>query len=81
MGAQPRGPRQQHAPAYKRMCALLRAWRTEAELSQRGLAAKLKRPPSYVHKVEVADRRIDPIEFIAWCRACGVDSAAAIKEL
>ena len=43
-------------------------------MTQRVLAAKLRKPPSYVHKVEVGDRRIDPIEFIAWCRACGLDS-------
>jgi len=63
------------------MCGLLRTWREEAGLTQRGLAARLKKPPSYVHKVEVADRRIDPIEFIRWCRACDVDSAWAIGEL
>jgi hypothetical protein len=47
-------------------------------MTQRALAAKLKKPPSYVHKVEVGDRRIDPIEFIAWCRACSLDSARCL---
>lgn len=63
------------------MCRLLHDWRTAAELTQRGLAARLKKPPSYVHKVEVGDRRIDPIEFIAWCRACGVEVCVAIRQL
>jgi len=45
--------------------------REAAGLTQRALAAQLKKPHSYVHKVEHGDRRIDPIEFVAWCRACG----------
>lgn len=63
------------------MCGLLRRWREEAALTQRGLAQKLGKARSYVHKVEVGDRRIDPIEFIAWCRACGLDAAAALSTL
>jgi len=45
------------------------------------LALKLKKPPSFVHKCEVGDRRIDPLEFIAWCRACGIDPSKGIKEV
>lgn len=42
-------------------------------MSQADLAAKLGKPPSYVHKCEVGERRIDPLEFIAWCRGCKTD--------
>ena len=75
------GARPQHTPAYRRMCGLLRDWRAKAELTQRELATRLKRPPSFVHKVEVGERRIDPIEFIAWCRACGLDAAEGIHQV
>jgi len=34
-----------------------------------------------VAKCEVGNRRIDPVELVFWCRACGVKSAAAISEL
>lgn len=63
------------------MCGSLRKWRENAGLTQRGLAEKLKKPPSFTHKCEVGDRRIDPIELIAWCRACGLKPTAAIAEI
>ena len=36
---------------------------------------------TYVHKVETSDRRIDPIEFIAWWRACGLEPDSALREV
>ena len=36
---------------------------------------------SYVWKVEAGERRIDPIEFVAWCQACGVRPSKAIEQL
>jgi hypothetical protein len=29
-------------------------------------------------KTEIGDRRMDPLEFIAWCRACQIDPSASI---
>lgn len=75
------GARAQHTPGYRRLCSLLRQWRTEANLTQRDLAIRLRKPPSYVHKTEVGERRIDPLEFIAWCSGCGIDPAAAIRQV
>ena len=70
-----------HTPAYKKLCRLLRGWREEAAFTQRGLAAVLKKPHSYVYKVEAAERRIDPVEFVAWCRACDIDPRDAIAQV
>lgn len=39
------------------------------------------KPHSYVHKVETGERRIDPVEFIAWCRSCGLDPAGALRQV
>jgi hypothetical protein len=39
----------------------------------RQLATVLGKAHSYVAKVEHGTRRIDPIEFIAWCVACRSD--------
>ena len=64
------GARAQHTAGYRRLCALLRKMRVDAELTQRALAARLRKPHSFVHKVETGERRIDPVEFVAWCRAC-----------
>jgi transcriptional regulator with XRE-family HTH domain len=52
--------------------------RADAGLTQRQLAAKLKQQPSYVAKCELGGRRIDPIEFIQWCRACGFEAREMI---
>ena len=75
------GARPQHTLRYRRLCALLRTWRNDAGLTQRELASKLRKPASYVHKCEVADRRIDPLEFINWCRACDRNPAKSLEFL
>jgi transcriptional regulator with XRE-family HTH domain len=79
------GSRVLHRPAYRRFCQLLRRYREEAGLTQRQLADLLGQLPSYVHKSEVGDRRVDPLEFAAWCRACGRPAGrtldAAVREL
>jgi hypothetical protein len=66
---------------YRKMRVLLKQWRTEAKLTQRCMAERLRKPHTYVYKVEVGDRRIDPLEFIYWCKACGVDPAKKLKQL
>ncbi len=73
--------RPQHKTAYKKMCAMLRTMRTEAGLTQRDLAEKLRMHNTMVHRSEIGDRRIDPVEFAAWCRACGVDPGEAIRRI
>lgn len=50
-------------------------------MTQRELAQQLQKPHSYVHKVEVGDRRIDPVELIAWCHACDVKPSVAIAQI
>jgi transcriptional regulator with XRE-family HTH domain len=75
------GARAQHNYAYRRLCGLLRMWRKNASLTQRSLALKLGKPHSFVHKSEIGDRRVDPLEFIAWTRACGISPKTAITEI
>lgn len=69
-----------HSVRYRRFAALLRTWRTEAGLSQRELASRLRKPPSYVHKCEVAERKVDPLEVLDWWDACGISHAQGIKQ-
>ena len=69
---------------YRKMCykmrVLLKQWRLDAGLTQRGLGERLRKPASYVYKVEAGARRIDPLEFVQWCRACGVDPLKKLEE-
>ena len=73
--------RPQHKLAYKRLCTLLRAMREHARLSQRALGAAMHLHHTMVHRSETGDRRIDPVEFADWCRACGVDAGDAMNRL
>ena len=60
---------------HRVLLAVLAEARREAGMTQRQLAARLKLPRSYVSKVETGERRIDPVECVAWARACGLDPA------
>jgi transcriptional regulator with XRE-family HTH domain len=71
----------QHAQRYRHLPAMLRRLREEADLTQRGLAAKLRVTHVWVHKSEIGERRVDITEFIDWCVACGVDPSEAFGEL
>lgn len=73
--------RPQHKPGYRKLCGILRKMRNDAGLTQRDLAVKLRMHNTMVHRSEIGDRRIDPVEFAAWCRACGADPGEAIQQL
>ena len=73
--------RPQHKATYRRMCRLLRRMRTDADLTQRDLAKLLMMHNTMVHRSEIGDRRIDPVEFAVWCRACGADPGEMIRQL
>jgi transcriptional regulator with XRE-family HTH domain len=55
--------------------------RHAAELTQRELAKKLKRSGSFVWKFEAGERRLDVLEYIDWCQACGLDPADYLRRL
>ena len=70
-----------HDPVYRLLCQQLRQWREYAGLTQRDLGRKLKKVHTFVAKSEQGERRLDPIEFIRWCEACGVDRSEAIRQI
>ncbi len=51
------------------------AARNAARLTQRELAERLGKPPSFIAKIELGERRLDFVEFIALVRALGLDPA------
>src|SRR5271170_3097261 len=61
-----------YSPRYGRFTALLRKIREEAGLSQTTLADKLDKPQTFVSKSELGERRIDFLETLDYCAACGV---------
>jgi len=70
-----------HTTEYVALRAELLDARTNAGLSQRDLAGRLKVPHSWVAKVESGERRLDLVEFCWFLSACGLDPLAAVERL
>jgi len=56
----------------RRLAALLRQVRIEAELTQEQVAGKIGQTQSYVSKYESGEQRLDLIELEAVCGAVGI---------
>jgi transcriptional regulator with XRE-family HTH domain len=70
-----------HLPEHRAFCDLLIAARRKAGLTQHAVAKRLKRPQSFVAKVEGGERRLDVIEFIDVARAIETDPLKIIRAL
>jgi ribosome-binding protein aMBF1 (putative translation factor) len=58
---------------HRELITLLVSTRNQAGLSQRDLAARLKRPHSFVGRIEAGERRVDVVEFIEIARVLDID--------
>ena len=67
--------------AYEQVIAALVAMRKSAGLTQRQLADALGREHSFVGRIETGQRRIDMVEFVWLCRACGADPRVEVVRL
>jgi transcriptional regulator with XRE-family HTH domain len=67
----------QHASAYQPLPEFLRALREEAELTQRELGQRMKKPQSWIYNCETGNRRVDVTEFIAWAKCCDIEPTDA----
>jgi transcriptional regulator with XRE-family HTH domain len=56
-----------HAPEYIEFVTRLRNARKRRGLTQNDLAVLLRKPQSFVSKVETCERRLDVIEAAEWC--------------
>ena len=66
---------------HRMLCTVLAEARMQAGLTQRGLAERLKRPHSYVAKIEGGERRIDVLEFAEFARALRLDPCKLLGEV
>lgn len=72
-----------YSAEYLRLCAVLRALRREAGLTQVQVAATLDVPQSFVSKYESGERRLDVVELAHVAQALGVtvrDILARLEE-
>lgn len=61
-----------YSPEYDLAVQTIIEARQSAGLTQRDLAARLKKPRSFVSKFETKGRRLDVIEFVAVAHALGL---------
>ncbi len=66
---------------HRKLIEVLVAAREAAGLSQRDLAARLKRPHVFVGRNESGERRIDVVEFIEIARVMGNDPRQLFEKL
>jgi transcriptional regulator with XRE-family HTH domain len=61
-----------HSKEHEQLISLLRDIREDCNMTQEQLAAKLKKPQSFVSKYESGERRLDLIEISAICSSLGL---------
>ena len=70
-----------HSTQYQILISWLKDAREAQGLTMRDLAKKLEVPHSFIGKVEQCERRIDVIEYIAYCRALNINPNDGINLL
>jgi transcriptional regulator with XRE-family HTH domain len=68
-----------YAPEYRALLAWLRSQRLARNLTMRDVGARLKKPHSWVGKVETGERRLDLMEFVRVCKAIGIDPVRGLR--
>ena len=66
---------------HRKLREVLIAKRKAAGLTQTVLAARLGKPPSYVAKYELGERRLDVLEYLDIAAATGFDPREPLGEL
>jgi transcriptional regulator with XRE-family HTH domain len=72
-------PRTLDSAVYKRLIKRLKDERVSKGETQTSLALKLKRPQSFIAKIEGLERKLDVFEFIQFCDALEVDPGSLIQ--
>ena len=70
-----------HNAASDALAAAVVEMRKAAGLNQRQLAAALGREHNLVARIETGQRRLDLVDWISICRACGADPETEVAKL
>lgn len=62
-----------HRKEYRELLAALALARKEAGMTQAELAKKLKKPQSYISKIENGERRLDVMELMEIAKVVGFE--------
>ena len=66
---------------HRALIAAIVVAREAADLTQRVLAAKLRRSDSFVWKIEAGERRVDVLEFIEIANCLNVEPVELIRRV
>jgi len=69
------------SPAYDHLRSLLLKAREAAGLRQEDVAKRLKRPQSYVSKIELGERRLDVVEYVQFASAVEADAVRILRQV
>jgi transcriptional regulator with XRE-family HTH domain len=69
------------SPEYRAVIDAIKKARIDRDVSQRELARRLGKPPSFVNKIEQLERRLDVLEFIAIAGALQTDPPELLKSV
>jgi transcriptional regulator with XRE-family HTH domain len=69
------------SPKHRALIAAIARARHAAGLTQRELAARLKRSNSFIWKLEAGERQVNVLEFIEIARTLGVKASDLIAEI
>ena len=64
---------------YELLRSELKKTRLDASLRQIDLAKLLKKPQSYISKIESGERNLDLIEFLSYLTALGIEPSKWVK--
>ena len=67
------------SPVHRAIIQGLIQARKAAGMTQRDVAAKIGKPPSFVGKIEAIERNLSVLEFVAWTVALGVDAGDILR--
>lgn len=66
---------------YEFLRSELKKARLDADLLQTDLASILKKPQSYISKVESGERSLDIIGFVDYCNGLGLEPSKWLKKI
>ena len=70
-----------HTARYQALRQLLVAARKRAGLTQEQVAVRIRRPQSYLSKVEHGDQRLDVVEFLELAEAISADAPDVVRQV
>ena len=72
-------PSSLRSPQQQKLREVLIRARRDAKVTQAVLAARMKRPQSFVAKYELGERRVDVVDFVDVAKALGHDPAELLN--